>query len=88
MSANFRSVRRILWEDWNPIGCGVPRDEYDDYVPVVMRLLLERKGRATLVEYLRVTAAETIGCPVSDEKLVHVADALMALREPEEGVYS
>lgn len=86
MSANFRSVRRILWENWDPIGCGVPLDEYDDYVPEVLRLLFERKGRVALIEYLRVTAADKIGCPVSDEKLAHVVDALLALGEREEGM--
>ncbi len=59
MSADFRSVRKILWEDWDPIGCGV-----------------------------RVTAAETMGCPVSDEKLGHVADALLALGQPAGGMRS
>ncbi|MBN8606245.1 MAG: hypothetical protein J0L81_04950 [Caulobacterales bacterium] len=48
--------------------------------------LLEREGRAALVEYLRVTAAGTIGCPVSDEKLAHVAGALLALGEPSGGM--
>ena len=79
MSADFRTVRKILWEDWDPIGCGVPADEYDDYVPQVLRLLIERKPREMLADYLRVTAAETIGCPVSDEKLAKVVDLLMAL---------
>lgn len=88
MSADFRSVRKILWEDWDPIGCGVPQDEYDDYVPAVLRILLEHKGRTALVDYLRVTAAETTGCPVSDEKLGHVADALLALGQPAGGMRS
>jgi len=88
MSADFRSVRKILWEDWDPIGCGVPQDEYDDYVPAVLRILLERKGRKALVDYLRVTAAEAMSCPVSDEKLGQVADALLALGEPTGGMRS
>lgn len=79
MSVDFRSVRKILWEDWDPIGCGVPMDEYDDYVPAVLRLLIERKPAEMVADYLRVTAAETIGCPVSDERLAHVVDQLMAL---------
>jgi hypothetical protein len=84
MSVDFRSVRKILWEDWDPIGCGVPPDEYDDYAPQVIRLLLEGESRAAVVDYLRFTAAETIQCPVSEEKLALVADKLMALKESPE----
>ena len=29
----FAKVRAILHGDWDPIGCGVPEDEYDDYSP-------------------------------------------------------
>lgn len=81
MSVDFRSVRKILWEDWDPIGCGVPTDEYDDYAPHVVRLLIERKPREMVADYLRVTAADIIGCPVSDEKLREVVTKLMALRD-------
>ena len=79
MTANFRSVRDILWRDWDPIGCGVPEDEYDDYVGPTLRLLLDGKPRAEIAEYLRVTAAETIQCPVSEETLTVVVDKLLAL---------
>ena len=27
----LNSVEDLLWTDWDPIGCGVPRDEYDSY---------------------------------------------------------
>lgn len=72
-------MRKILWQDWDPIGCGVPQDEYDDYVGPVMRLLSERKPAAELADYLRVTAAETICCPISEEKLARVVEMLMRL---------
>jgi len=81
MTVDFRSVRKILWEDWDPIGCGVPADEYDDYAPEVMRLLLAGVSREAVADYLRVTAAETIQCPVSEERLAGAVDKLMALRE-------
>ena len=35
----FEAVAVILWEDWDPIGAAVPADEYDSYVPDVVRLL-------------------------------------------------
>jgi hypothetical protein len=27
----LRAVEELLWKEWDPIGCGVPRDEYDSY---------------------------------------------------------
>ena len=80
MNADFRSIRKILWEDWDPIGCGVPQDEYDDYVGPVLRLLVENGSAVDVANYLRVTAAETIACPVSEEKIATVVEKLMALR--------
>lgn len=81
MTASFRTVRSILWQDWDPIGCGVPQDEYDDYAGPVLRLLMERKPAQDVADYLRVTAAETIGCPMSEEHLAGVVSKLMALME-------
>jgi hypothetical protein len=34
-------VHEVLIRDWNPIGCGVPDDEYDSYIPGICRLLRE-----------------------------------------------
>ncbi len=79
MSADFRGVRKILWEDWDPIGCGVPADEYDDYVGPVLRLLMENADADAVAAYLRETAAEAIGCPVEEGKLVAVVAKLKAL---------
>lgn len=80
MSADFRSVRKILWEDWDPIGCGVPKDEYDDYVGPVLRLLVENKPASDVANYLRVTAAETLASPASEKKIAAAVEKLMALR--------
>ncbi|MBK8544060.1 MAG: hypothetical protein IPL62_11195 [Caulobacteraceae bacterium] len=80
MNTDFRSIRKILWEDWDPIGCGVPKDEYDDYVGPVLRLLVENKPALDVANYLRATAAETIACPVSEEKIAAAVGKLMALR--------
>lgn len=80
MTVTFRTVREILWRDWDPIGCGVPEDEYDDYVPPVVAMLTQGKAREDVGDYLRVTAAETIACPVSEQKLARVLDKLFALR--------
>jgi len=76
---SFEKIRVILHGDWDPIGCGVPEDEYDSYVWPVLSLLMRRAPRAELKTYLVETADVTIGCPVPGERLERVLDRLMAL---------
>ena len=35
-------VNLILWAAWDPIGCGVPVDEYESYAPQILALLPAR----------------------------------------------
>lgn len=79
LKAEFRAVRAILREDWDPIGCGVPEDEYDDYVWPVIRLLRAGAGRNAVTGYLSETASTKIGCPVTDRRSAAAADRLLAL---------
>lgn len=79
LKADAAAVRRILHQDWDPIGCGVPEDEYDSYLWPVLRLLQEGAPREEVADYLRRTADETIGCPVPAERLAIVLDKLMTL---------
>jgi hypothetical protein len=37
--ADVDAIRQILLSEWGPIGCGVPEDEYDSYIPVIYRLM-------------------------------------------------
>ncbi len=80
MSVTFRAVHVILWQDWDPIGCGVPDDEYDDYVPAVVAMLTQGKGRDDVAAYLRATAADALACPVDEEGLTRTLDKLFALQ--------
>ncbi len=77
--AGFEAVRAILWRDWDPIGCGVPEDEYDAYVWPTLSLLQRGAPAHEIVAYLGETAAHTIGCPVPGKKTDMVVAKLMAL---------
>lgn len=77
--AETHAINQILWRDWDPIGCGVPEDEYESYVWPVYKLLIDRNPRGDVEAYLRWAADENITCPVSDEKLQQVVDKLLAL---------
>ena len=75
----FEAVAGILWEDWDPIGAAVPADEYDSYVPEIVRLLQAFASRKRLVDHLDRTAREAMGCVVPQKHLMRAADRLLAL---------
>ncbi|MEJ0058787.1 MAG: hypothetical protein WDM79_03985 [Terricaulis sp.] len=77
--AETQAIGQILWEDWDPIGCGVPRDEYDSYVWPVYKLLIDGEGRDAVAGYLRYVADEYITCPVPEERLARVLDKIFGL---------
>jgi|GEM_PF-6754760 len=54
------TVRKKLME-WDPIGCGVPEDEYDAYAGPIVSMLDHGKEKEEIVEYLRVVCEEYIG---------------------------
>ena len=75
----FRQVQAILHTDWDPIGCGVPLDEYDSYAWPVVRMLGEGAGREAIARHLRWAADEAMQSPVPAERLVAVVDKLLKL---------
>ncbi len=77
--AAFDRVRAILHGEWDPIGCGVPEDEYDSYAWPVLALLKRNADRAEVEAYLCWAANEAMQCPVPAKRLACVLDHLMAL---------
>jgi hypothetical protein len=78
--AETRAINSILWQDWDPIGCGVPEDEYESYLWPVYKLLIDGAPREAVAEYLRVAADEAITVSVPEYRLQAVVDKLIALR--------
>ena len=78
--AQAHAINTILWKDWDPIGCGVPEDEYESYVWPVYKLLIDGEAREKVADYLRWAADENITVSVSEEKLQRVIDKLLSLR--------
>ena len=78
--AEAHAINLILWKDWDPIGCGVPEDEYESYVWPLYRLLIDGKDRVAIAEYLRWVAETKIEIPVPEHRLSLTLDKLMALR--------
>ena len=78
--AETRAINAILWRDWDPIGCGVPEDEYESYVWPVYKLLIDDARREAVIAYLRWVADENITVSVPNDRLQAVVDKLVALR--------
>lgn len=78
--AESRTINTILWRDWDPIGSGVPEDEYSSYVWPVYKLLMNGAPRTDVAAYLRWAADEHITVSVPEERLNAVLDKLLALR--------
>jgi hypothetical protein len=57
-------IRRILWEEWDPIGVNSNdhlRDEYDGYADQIYALLKLGGQKDEIAEYLRWAAVENMG---------------------------
>lgn len=74
-------IRRVLISEWDPIGCGVPDDEYDSYIPVIFRLMQGRAGVEGLANHLEKLETEYIGCQADPDRNRRVAQMLLDLME-------
>jgi hypothetical protein len=65
--------------EWDPIGCGVPEDEYDSYIPTIYRLMQSRVSAAELASHL--AKLETISMGLRERPGVNrrVAELLLDL---------
>jgi hypothetical protein len=65
----------LLWALWDPI-TGVPLNEYENYAPVVWKLLGEHASVEKLADELSRIRVETIGCEPDREGDRRVAERL------------
>ncbi len=76
------SVRRILMEEWDPIGVrdmGVD-DEYDAYVWRVISLVMSGKGCEDVADYLDWAANEHMAMPQPRELHLKLGELLVRLK--------
>ena len=78
------SIRKVLLEDWDPIGIAdVPecKDEYDSYIAPIYRILVGSRAGDDLVQALRKIERDEMGVgPASAEVLLPVAKKLLELK--------
>ena len=78
--AATKAINDILWRDWDPIGCGVPEDEYESYVWPVYRMLASGETGEEVAERLRWIARTQMNCAVPETRLAVVVDKLDGAR--------
>ena len=63
MIGELEAIRRLLWEDWDPIGVNSfgPDDEYDSYAFRVFAMLNEGRGESEISDYFKWAASENMG---------------------------
>lgn len=81
--SRFRAVRAVLLEIWDPIGIGevnAAQDEYDAYVPGILRLLEKGASRDDLASYLSDIATTQMGLIEDEARNRAAAERLLQLR--------
>jgi hypothetical protein len=56
--ADVDAIRKILISEWDPVGCGVPEDEYDLYISGIYKLMQNHVSVEELARHLE--SVETI----------------------------
>jgi hypothetical protein len=78
----FNKIEHILYSDWNPMGGpGIPKNEYESYVPVIMKLKKEGASAETIAQTLHQIESEKMGKKGSLEHCRKVANKIMDLPE-------
>jgi hypothetical protein len=71
-------IRRVLNEDWAPLGGGMPEDEYDVYVWPLYRLVVAQ-DREAVRDYLQRGGEALLACKTIDNRLDSIAGKLVSL---------
>lgn len=79
----YDAVAQILWEEWDPIGVYEAdsewNDEYDSYVPLILRLAIEGRDSYKIAQELSTNAEVNMGCSPSREHDMEIATKMEIL---------
>lgn len=79
--ANVDAIRSLLLAEWDPIGCGVPKDEYDSYIPSIYHLIERRVSIEELAVHLQEIEDQQMCLPARLEVNCRVAKMLLELMQ-------
>jgi hypothetical protein len=77
----YSKVSRALWEDWDPIGVNYnpqASDEYESYVPQVVRAILQATSHVEIVDMLVSFETDNMGLSGISPKTESVAKTLFS----------
>lgn len=77
-----KAIREALLKEWDPIGVSKrpeAQDEYDSYVPAVHKLLIARKSKHEIFDYLWWLETEHMGLVGSRQATEHFAERLLKI---------
>jgi hypothetical protein len=81
--ADVDAIRKILMAEWDPIGCGVPDDEYDAYIPGIYGLMQANASVEELALHLERLETVSMGLRGDAPRNRHVAQRLLELVQGE-----
>ena len=73
------AIRNILMKYWDPIGVEdepEAQDEYDDYIPVIWKLLISRESARVIAATLQAIEIEQMGLPANQPRALSAAEKL------------
>ncbi|WP_116964866.1 hypothetical protein [Fastidiosibacter lacustris] len=84
VKALYQAIQKLLIEEWDPIGVvDIPeaQDEYDSYVPGIYNMLISRKSKHDIFEYLWWLETEHMGLTGNWKQTEILAERLCSLAE-------
>ena len=63
-----KKVDTLLWQEWDPIGCGVPEDEYTSYALFVAGKAWNGVDKQVILDYLYWAENENMGLSCKKEE--------------------
>ncbi len=79
----YKAIDAILWKDWDPIGvndCESARDEYQSYVPRLVRMKLGNASVEDIAEMLNQIVIYEIGMSSNIDECKRVAKLIEELK--------
>ena len=78
------AIRKILMDDWDPIGVkGIPEaiDEYDSYISKIYKLLIHHESEESIFRYLWEVETNYMGLSGNRRITENVTSKLVTLRK-------
>ena len=75
----YQEIDQILWEDWDPIGINedAPRDEYQIYTPIIIKLVKSNSDSKIIAEKLYEIEIGKMGLPGNFNNCRKVAEKII-----------